>query len=364
MINTSRKAGAMTNMILKRSFNQFAMSRVIPTIDIGAWTQANGDAPRKRKIAEEVNDAAARFGFLRIANHGIPNNLIDNVFKNLEDFFALSLNEKGKIRHVGDWCPRGYLGMFEQGNYAVDATDKREDAQDVQFLDAKEVFQMGAQFEDHEKDSPKYNDWFFMPNEFPTFPTNEKTSEFRHVMQTYWDSSDNLSQNFYQILAAGLGMPEDWFKDKVDRGMNSLNCNLYPKWRSEFQEGQMGIGEHTDYEMFTMVVQGGTSAGLEIWMEETGWIVIEPIEGTIVVNIGDLLARWTNDRWRSTVHRARNPVASHRYSLAFFSCCNYNAIVDPADFIKNGEKARYEPLLAGEHMRKRISRANLYDSEP
>jgi len=362
MITRSGTAAAVANTLRKGGIKHFSMSRVIPTIDIGAWIQGSNDFARKRAIAEEVNDAATRYGFLRITNHGISDSLVDNTFKNLEDFFALPAEEKGKIRHFGDYCPRGYLGMFEQGYYAVDSTDRREGAEEVKLLDAKEVFQMGQCFEEHEKASPKYNEWFFMPNVFPTFPTSEKTINFQQVMQSYFDSAESLCQTFYLIMATALGKPENFFEDKVDRGMNSLNCNLYPQWRGEFVEGQMGIGEHTDYEMVTMVLQGDTTAGLEIWIDGSGWTTIEPIPGTIVVNIGDLLARWTNDRWRSTVHRARNPITAHRLSLAYFSCCNYNTIVDPVDFTQSGEKVKYEPLLAGEHMRKRISRANLYDS--
>lgn len=339
------------------------MRTVIPTIDVGPWIQGKANAEQKRAIAEKVNDAASKFGFLRIKNHGIPSNLVEKVFRNLEDFFALPTNWKRKIRHEGECSPRGYLGMFEQGGYAVDSTDRREGAQDTKLLDAKELYTMGAWFADKEKDSPKYDPYFFVPNKFPRFPTPEKSNGFKQVMQLYYDSVENLSQKFYQIVAKALGKPEDWFKEKVDRGMNSLNCNRYPKWNSEFAKGQMGIGEHTDYEMITMLLQDNKTAGLEIYIDGSGWTSIEPIDGTIVVNFGDLLARWTNNKWRSTVHRAKNPSDIQRISLAYFSCCNYNARVDPADFLKYGEKARYKPLIAGEHMRKRISNGNLYDSK-
>jgi len=335
----------------------------LPVIDIGPYVQGRASENQKKAIQEELRFAAEKYGFLYISGHGIGRELLDDVFSNLDDFFKLPLESKREIHchERGSTAIRGYLGMFEQGGYQVDSTDRREEAEQTQLLDAKELFTMGPDFTDAEKAAghKDYHPEMHSPNLWPRFPTEERTKEFRHTMDTYYNSVEDLAQLFYRIISSSLGREEDFFKDKVSHGMSSLNCNRYPRRETDYAPGQMGIGEHTDYEMCTFLLQGRTATGLDIYMEETGWTRMEPKEGTFVVNFGDLLARWTNDKWRSTVHRACNPEETHRDSLAFFSCCNYSAIVDPRDFLRPGETPKYKPVVAGDHMLWRVADGNL-----
>eukprot|EP00658_Telonema_sp_P-2_P073788 TRINITY_DN62903_c0_g1_i1.p1 TRINITY_DN62903_c0_g1~~TRINITY_DN62903_c0_g1_i1.p1 ORF type:complete len:197 (+),score=26.85 TRINITY_DN62903_c0_g1_i1:149-739(+) len=180
------------------------------------------------------------------------------------------------------------------------------------------------------------------------------------IRDSYYDCVREFSDQMFRIFALSLNLSEHHFDQMVGDGMDSLNCLHYPPLLDQRSTQQMGIGSHTDFECFTLLAQHGQTetGGLEILRAPNDpWVRMPAVDGGYVVNIGDLLARWSNDRFKSTVHRARNPTepGHHRYSMAFFRCCNYDTTVSSLD---QCSPAMYPPVRAGEHMLKRISDAN------
>ena len=362
----------------------------LPIIDLEpvlTSTGAERDAHRAR-IAEELLDAASTTGFLYVVGHGIEQEVFDKAYESLEQFFALQLKEKMTI-HVstGDGL-KGYSALYEQGGYGVDETDMRAgeelgagaEAETEALMDAKgqqlrpprgtactdspllgppntEVFHMGPELSSSD---PAYCETFFAPNRWP------KAEEFRENMERYHASVLGLSDELFPLFARSLDLDETYFDKLVDKGMDSMNAVHYPALpSSERERGQLGIGEHTDYECFTLLSQNGIS-GLEILSEcsdgdggepEMRWMRVPPLTGAFVVNVGDLLARWSDDRFKSTVHRAvNNNEGLSRLSIAYFRCCNFDTRIE--SLVAEEGQGKYPLVVAGEHMLKRIGEAN------
>ena len=228
-----------------------------------------------------------------------------------------------------------------------------------------------------DRSEPLYCETFFAPNRWPgSAPsgTGESSSfdaaEFRDNMERYHAAVRGLSDELFPLFARSLGLSERYFDDLVDKGMDSMNAVHYPALpSSERERGQLGIGEHTDYECFTLLSQNGVS-GLEILCEHDGdgqgggderemrWMRVPPLTDAFVVNVGDLLARWSDDRFKSTVHRAvNNNEGLSRLSIAYFRCCNFDTQIKSL-VVPSGQSGKYPPVMAGEHMLKRIGEAN------
>ena len=200
-------------------------------------------------------------------------------------------------------------------------------------------------------------------------------------VRAYYGAVLALSDALFELFALALGLPRAHFAPLTDKGMDSLNMLHYPplaapaaagsdreqeqqqQQQQEQQQQQLGIGEHTDFECFTLLaMEAGGEAGLEILHPATRqWQrVPAPADDAFVLNVGDMLSRWSDDELRSTVHRAvrpRGPGARDRYALAFFRGCNYDTMLAP---LRPGAppSAKYPVVMAGEHMISRISEAN------
>ena len=163
------------------------------------------------------------------------------------------------------------------------------------------------------------------------------------------------------MKAVALDLPESWFEDKIDHHFSSLAANHYPSQERPPAPRQLRIAGHTDSGSLTLIPQDGSQGGLEIKHPATGsWLSVPSIPGTFVVNIGDLMAQWTNDRWVSTLHRVVNPDAgdaakSRRLSLVYFHQPNEDALIECIPTCADaGKPARYAPITAGEHIGRKI----------
>uniref|UniRef100_A0A7S2WQP7 Fe2OG dioxygenase domain-containing protein n=1 Tax=Mucochytrium quahogii TaxID=96639 RepID=A0A7S2WQP7_9STRA len=331
----------------------------LPIVDLSLGTE--------RGVANEIRKAASEHGFFYLTGHGIKKDIMRNTFKTLQTYFELPNEEKMKAHHTNTGKFRGYIGYFEQGNYGVDETDVRasDDSSDTASspMDFKEVFHIGTELPPNDK---LYNELLYGENVWP--PGQDP---FRKDVQQYYDEVENLSNRMFELFALSLGLPREYFLSKsISSPMNSMNCVHYPPLsefpnRDELSEDQLGIGAHTDFEAFTLLSQNGpTDPCLDIFRDEE-WMQVPPIPDAFVVNIGDMLARWSGDIFQSTVHRARNHERQDRYSIAFFRCCDYDCMLSPADVKKTISDSEtralirdYPQVLAGDHMMSRISRAN------
>ena len=165
----------------------------------------------------------------------------------------------------------------------------------------------------------------------------------------------DLGDRLMALFARGLGMPPGFFADKTAQAANALRAINYPARDTAPLPGQLRAGAHTDYGTLTILRQDAVG-GLEVLGPGGRWAGVEPVPGAFVINIGDLMARWTNDRWRSTVHRVVDPpdpaaAAARRQSMPFFQNANWSAEISCLPTCREpGEKPRYEPVLAGPHL--------------
>jgi isopenicillin N synthase-like dioxygenase len=175
---------------------------------------------------------------------------------------------------------------------------------------------------------------------------------FQKVIANYYGEVLRLARRLIRVLAQCLDLPADYFDSMVSRPGAMGNILHYPP--QEPTADRIGINAHSDFECFTILAQSSQS-GLQILNRKGEWITAPPIPGTFVVNIGDMLERWSNDIFVSTVHRVINTTGEERYSIPVFFGPNYDTVVEPLKTcIAEGQKAKYEPILAGDYVYARL----------
>ncbi|MGH3237952.1 MAG: isopenicillin N synthase family dioxygenase, partial [Streptosporangiaceae bacterium] len=192
--------------------------------------------------------------------------------------------------------------------------------------------------------------WAYSPNLWP-----EALPELEAAWTAYYDAMRELSNCLMSLFARGLGLPPGFFAGKTGQGPNALRAINYPARDVAPLPGQLRAGAHTDYGTLTILRQDAVG-GLEVLEPSGNWADVESVPGAFVINIGDLTARWTNDRWRSTLHRVVDPpdppaATARRQSMPYFQNANWSAEISCLPTcLEPGEKPRYEPVLAGPHL--------------
>lgn len=166
----------------------------------------------------------------------------------------------------------------------------------------------------------------------------------------------SLGFKILEAFALSLNLPSDYFKSMFEKPMVTMRLLHYPTQSVNVDPDQLGCGEHTDYECFTFLSQSNQS-GLQVLNRKGQWINAEPIPNTFVVNIGDLMQRWTNDQFKSTVHRVINTSGTTRYSIPFFFGPNYFALIK---CLIDDQVPKYEPIIAGEYLTQRFNDTYAY----
>lgn len=194
------------------------------------------------------------------------------------------------------------------------------------------------------------------PNAWPAM------SGFKQNVAAYYGEVLMLARRIVRLFAKVLDLDEDYFDSAVVFPGAMLRLLKYPA-QDPHEPDALGIGAHTDIEAFTILCQG-TQPALQILNVDGQWIQAPPVPGTFVVNIGDMLARWSNDVFISTVHRVHNCTGTERYSIPFFMGPSYDTMLRPLPTcVQRDGKAKYDPILAGEYVWKRLSQSRLSDAE-
>jgi isopenicillin N synthase-like dioxygenase len=186
-------------------------------------------------------------------------------------------------------------------------------------------------------------------------------------MTRYFKELERLAADLMQIFAVGLELPANYFADKIDKQCGSLRALWYPEQPEAPFPGQLRAGAHTDYGSLTILKTEDAPGGLQVRRRDGEWINVDPVPGCFIINIGDLMMHWTNDRWVSTLHRVVNPprdyaLGSCRLSLAFFHQPNYDAEIRCLDTCQGpGNPAKYPPTTSGAHRLYKLNRANDYE---
>lgn len=286
----------------------------MPLLDLRAMPAA--------ALARQVDAALRDSGFLAIVGHGVPDALRQAAFDASRRFFALPQAAKERW-HVDRWpLPRGFDPI---GWQALDP-DRPPDL--------KESFYLGVEA--------------IGPNQWPD---EALVPGFRVALQAWSDAMQALARRMMELFREALGLPPGHF----DASMRGPTCTTrllhYPPQPVRAQPGQIGCGAHTDWGALTLLAQDD-AGGLQVQRTDGSWLDVQPLPDALVVNTGDMMQRWTNDRWRSTVHRVVNRRAGRdRWSIAYFFDLDADAVIEPLPTCVSAERPpRYGPLSAGEHL--------------
>jgi isopenicillin N synthase-like dioxygenase len=303
----------------------------VPVIDFAGML--TGDRAAKAEVAAKLNDACSNVGFFYIANHGIPQSLMDRMFAEAERFFQMPLDDK-KALHVKQ-SPHlvGYIGMNEEN---ADPTVSQGDIHEGYDFIAEDVETASGFME---------GDFRKAGNQWPA-----NLPGFRETMTEYTIAVRLLARRMFAAFALGLDLPEDYFVPMSDKPMALTRMMYYPTQSGPLDLSRMGVGAHTDHECFTILAQD-TVPALQVRNRRGQWIDAPPIPGTFVVNIGDLMARWTNGAFASTFHRVYNASGRARYSIPTFVGANADVVVRALPSCVSDENPpKYEPVVAGEYI--------------
>ena len=311
-----------------------------PIFDLGRFEAAGGAG--RRALADEVDAICRNTGFLAIANHGVPRAAIGGVWSKAQAFFDLPPEEKQRARAPYPGYPYGYLGP------ELEALAKSRNVEAPP--DLKESFNGGPLRAPADMVDPEALAFCYAATIWPDQPQG-----FQAAWSAYYGALEDLAARIMRLFATALKLPEDYFDAFIDAPVSALRALNYPAQQRPPREGQLRAGAHTDYGSLTILLPQEGSRGLEIASRDGGWIEAPAVPGAFIINIGDLMQRWTNDRWVSTLHRVANPpgpdASLRRQSLAFFHQPNWFAEIDCLEAcLAPGETPKYAPVLSGPYL--------------
>lgn len=310
----------------------------IPVIDIGPFLE--GTAMGRSRVPAQIREAAERIGFFAIEGHGVPRPVMDALYETAHAFFDLPLEEKQRVAPPRPDYARGYKAIGFEALAAGNALDTPPDLKEYYHFGRAhlpdDIYYRGEEGRRH-----------FFDNIWPARPAG-----FDAAADAYYSEMERLSQTLCRISALALDLPERFFDDKIDRHITAARINYYPRQDNPPAEGQLRAGAHTDYGMLT-ILSGESAPGLQVETRTGEWVDVVTDKYRFVCNIGDLLMRWTNDRWVSNTHRVLNPPremarAASRMSIAFFHHPNYDAKIECIPGCAGDAPPKYEPVLSGD----------------
>jgi len=309
----------------------------IPVLDISALRR--DDPGAAEEVAAQIRDAATSVGFFYVSGHGVDDSIFREANAASRAFFAQSRETKDTVAVNANH--RGFLAVGEAQMYGA----KR--------VDLKESWIWGIENSDLDTQSNS-DDEFLGHNQWPQSP-----SEFRPAMVEFFNAASGVAADLMRAFAVSMGLSDDAFLKTSTRPVSRGASVYYPPQPSDLGEDQFGVAPHTDYGCLTLVWQDEVG-GLEVRAANGDWVTAHPIENTFVVNVGDLLARWTNSTFKSTPHRVVNRSGQERCSMALFWDPDSDTVIDPAEVIRDGQKIRYKPTTVGGHILKRYEQSFAY----
>ena len=295
---------------------------------------------RLAEVARAVDTACREVGFLVVTGHGVDRGVIDGAWQVAREFFDLPLEEKLKTPAPSPEHAYGYSSLA--------AETLARSLGDETLPDLKESLAIGPQklpavIPDEARGLLTETDW------------PESPSELRPAWEVYYDAMADLAAQLLRIMATGLELEADYFDPMIAYHSSAMRAINYPHLDSRPPPGQLRAGAHTDYGTLSILTYDDAPGGLQIKLGNH-WVAIPQVPGGFVVNLGDMMARWTNDRWVSTMHRVGIPEpdakgSTRRQSIVFFHNASWDAEVRCIPTcLSEGEKPKYPPVLAGPHL--------------
>lgn len=291
----------------------------VPVVDIGPLVA--GGPERARSTVDALARACGEVGFVQVTNHGVPKAALGKLVDEAARFFALPIEEKMKVAIENSPRFRGYLPLKYKGE--VDEGTNLQEA----FIVFHERPADGG--------SPMNG-----PNQWPAgMPV------FKAAMLAYFAAVEKLARALLPGFAAALGFRRDFFDTMFEDPMTMLKLNHYPAQEAPKHDKEIGVVGHADSGGFTILWQDQVG-GLEVLNKVGEWVVVPPIEGAYVINIGDMMQIWTGGRFSSTPHRVVNRYGKDRYSIPFFVNPNYRTVVRP---LIGEPSPDFKPFVSGEY---------------
>jgi isopenicillin N synthase-like dioxygenase len=315
------------------------MGSLVPTVDVSGWPERDA----RDGIAAAVDDACRSVGFLQLKGHGIPDGVIADALEASDAFFARPAAEKLRFISPSPEINRGFAPLGSESlTYSLGVERP---------ADLFEAFNIGP-------DDVPDDGWHrARPTLFAANPWPADQPGFRRALVTYFGHARATADLLVRVFAVALGLPEDYlvpFNDRATETMRTIRYERAPG-APDPVDGQQRMGAHTDYGVVT-VLYADPVAGLQIVGPDGEWHDVIPEPGCLLVNLGDLTAQWTNDRWRSTIHRVAAPPRSAggtslRRSMAFFLDGNDDAVIECLPTCTSQDNPpRYAAVTAGEHL--------------
>jgi isopenicillin N synthase-like dioxygenase len=312
--------------------------RVIPLIDLSKFV--HGSQEEKIAEVEKIGKAFHEVGFVGVINHGIPKELVDAFYKASKDFFSLPVQVKRSYEISGLSGQRGFTSFG------------KEHAKQSNVADLKEFFQIG-QFVD--ADDP-------LKPEYPDNVDVKEVEGFYDLGKKLYKAFETSGAHLLRAIAIHLNLPEDYFAEKIEKGNSILRTIHYPPITEE-PRSAIRAEQHEDINLITLLV-GASAGGLQLLNAEGKWLDIVPGENEIVINVGDMLQRLTNNYLKSTTHRVVNPSKEEwhvpRLSIPFFLHPKSRMKLDCLEScVTEDRPLAYAPITAGEYLDERLREIGL-----
>lgn len=318
---------------------------MIPLIDLNRWR--TGDATERRSLTKDVDHALQTSGFLLLSGHGVSEELRGDIRDAAKQFFALPVETKR--RYATPVGGRGWVGPGREVNSFYGEQADRD------LPDLKESYTIGRDF--RTGDAAVDAEWF-VANVWPI-----ETPALQPLCEQYMNAVRAVYGETLSLLAAALDLPSGWFLDQTSRSPHTFNINRYPPLTETGipAPGQYHIAPHTDWGVLTILDRQVGYGGLEVQLPDGDWVQAPHVPGTFTVNIGDLMARWTGDRWRSTRHRVLPPSAGapdeELISLIMF--CEADADATIASLTAPIGRMEHPSIIAGHYLAERARAASI-----
>jgi isopenicillin N synthase-like dioxygenase len=299
----------------------------IPVVDISA---------DRRRVVDEVGEACRRIGFLTVVGHGVPEELVAETSAAGRAFFDLPEDEKR---------------LFAEGTATPGLPAYRP------LRTERLAASLGQASPGDLKESL---DW---GPAVPGYGWPERPPGLRGAFEEYLAGVAGLGERLRRLFALALGLPEEWFEEAFRDHSSSMRVINYPAPEAEPEPGQLRAGAHTDYGCMTILRTEDAPGGLQVQTRAGEWLDVHTVPGSFVVNLGDMMARWTNDRWTATLHRVAVPpgdsrLGSRRQSIVFFHDPRADAVIECIPGCADAANPpRYEPVTALEHVQAKAAAA-------
>jgi len=317
----------------------------LPTVDVSCFATGTPPSPAQDATAAELDRICREIGFFLISGHGVDAGVKAEMLEQMRRFFALPEQEKLELAIANSPAHRGYVAIA-----AEILDDEHETAGDL-----KESLDTGGE---HGPDHPEVQAGVptYGPNQFPADPA------FRAAWEAYRAQAIEAGQRVQRAMARALGMPDEYLLDRPGgEVMYHLRHLHYPPQNAVTPgPDQLGCGAHTDYGTVTLLTDDGIG-GLQVMRRDGVWIDVSVPDDQLVVNLGDLMAIWTNDRWVSNPHRVVNPPQHDRYSMPLFVTPPFHAEISCLPTcLEPGETPRYPAQESGAYLMSRLDATHTY----